>query len=96
MNPDHPKTLTMARRALAILEERAAGYGSLDIPTHLQIQLEDKRAEVARLAAEAGGVAAQGAAPRAAPTVFDQRGQRVGSQINVAGDYHASGKDEAA
>jgi formylglycine-generating enzyme required for sulfatase activity/Tol biopolymer transport system component len=41
--------LGIARRALEILEEQAAGYGSLAIPPHLQIQLEDKRREVARL-----------------------------------------------
>jgi len=45
----------MARRALAILEERAAGYSSLDIPAHLQIELEDKREEVARLEAQIAG-----------------------------------------
>jgi hypothetical protein len=41
----------MARRALALLGKQVAGYGSLTIPVHLQLQLEDKRAEVAELAA---------------------------------------------
>jgi outer membrane protein assembly factor BamB len=41
--------LEMAQRALDILEEQAAGYGSLAIPVHLQIQLEDKRREVTSL-----------------------------------------------
>ncbi len=44
------KALDMARRALAVLEEQAAGYGSLEIPVNLRIQLEDKRREVAELA----------------------------------------------
>ena len=55
MNQDSHRTLKMARRALATLEERAAGYGSLNLPTHLQIQLEDKRTEVARLEAQHAG-----------------------------------------
>ena len=49
---DHEKlerALKMARRALAILEEQAAGYTILTIPAHLAIQLEDKRNEVAEL-----------------------------------------------
>ena len=41
--------LLMAQRALAILEEQAAGFGRLQIPIHLQIELEDKRQEVAKL-----------------------------------------------
>ncbi|WP_068816313.1 TIR domain-containing protein [Phormidesmis priestleyi] len=43
--------LVMARRSLAILEEQAAGYGKLQIPTHLRIDLEEKRREVAELEA---------------------------------------------
>jgi Caspase domain len=43
--------LQMARRALAIFEQQAAGYGSLKIPPELLIQLEDKRLEVASLEA---------------------------------------------
>lgn len=41
--------LAMARRSLAILEEQAAGYGKLQIPAHLRIELEEKRREVAEL-----------------------------------------------
>jgi hypothetical protein len=41
--------LEMARRALAILEEQAAGYTSLAIPVNLQLELEDKRRQVAEL-----------------------------------------------
>jgi len=37
------KQLDKARRALAILEEQAAGYTSLTIPAHLKLDLEDKR-----------------------------------------------------
>jgi len=40
-----------ARRALAILEEQAAGYTVLTIPTHLKIELEEKRREAANLEA---------------------------------------------
>jgi hypothetical protein len=43
--------LAMALRSLQILEEKAAGYGKLDIPAHLQIQLEEKRREVEELKA---------------------------------------------
>ncbi len=43
------RALEMARRALSILEQQAAGYTSLTMPVHLRIQLEDKRAEVAAL-----------------------------------------------
>ncbi|NER96381.1 MAG: hypothetical protein F6J86_21485 [Symploca sp. SIO1B1] len=43
--------LAMARRTLAILEEQAAGFGKLQIPTHLRIELEEKRREVAELEA---------------------------------------------
>jgi hypothetical protein len=45
------KSLTMARRALSILEEQAAGFGKLHTPVHLQIELEEKRREVAALEA---------------------------------------------
>lgn len=43
--------LAMARRSLAHLEERAAGYDNLDMPTHLLINLEEKRQQVAELEA---------------------------------------------
>ena len=41
--------LDTAKRALAILENQAAGYTSLTHPAHLKIELEDKRKEVAQL-----------------------------------------------
>ena len=41
--------LENARRALAILEQQAAGYTSLTMPVHLQIDLESKRKEVEKL-----------------------------------------------
>jgi hypothetical protein len=44
--------LAMAKRSLAILEEQAAGYGKLQIPGHLQIDLEEKRLQVAELEAK--------------------------------------------
>jgi nucleoside phosphorylase len=43
--------LAMARRSLGILEEQAAGYGKLQIPAHLQINLEQKRQEISELEA---------------------------------------------
>ncbi len=43
------QSLETARRMLAFLEQQAAGYTSLTIPAHLQIELEDKRREVASL-----------------------------------------------
>lgn len=46
------RTLTMAQRTLTILEEQAAAYTALSIPAHLRIELEEKRSEVARLAAQ--------------------------------------------
>lgn len=77
------RALEMAQLALAILEEQAAGYTTLTIPAHLQIELEEKRREVvelqSRLQTEVTGPAVT--------TLFDQRGQQVGTQINVAGDY---------
>lgn len=44
--------LIRARHALALLEEKAVGYTVLTIPTHLQIELEEKRREVAALEAQ--------------------------------------------
>lgn len=44
-------TLTTAKAILAVLQQQAAGYTSLTIPAHLQVQLEDKRKEVASLEA---------------------------------------------
>ena len=43
------RALEKARRALAILEEQAAGYGALERPVYLQLQLEEQRKEVAAL-----------------------------------------------
>ncbi len=51
---DSQAALRMARRALAILEGQVAGYTALTIPTHLKIELEEKRREVAELEARAG------------------------------------------
>jgi len=41
--------LERARRVLEILEEQAAGYTKLSIPPHLQVELEEKRREVAEM-----------------------------------------------
>lgn len=43
------RALEKAHRILAVLEEQAAGYTSLTVPAHLQVELEEKRKEVARL-----------------------------------------------
>ncbi len=48
--------LRMARRALANLEIRAAGYTSATLPATLEIELEDKRDEVAALEERLRGV----------------------------------------
>ncbi|NEO86983.1 MAG: hypothetical protein F6J87_22395 [Spirulina sp. SIO3F2] len=47
--------LAMAKRSLAILEKQAAGYTSLTIPPHLQLQLEEKRQAVTELEQRMGG-----------------------------------------
>lgn len=94
--------LRMARRALGILEQQAAGYGALHLPVHMQIELEEKRREVAALEAREGfaptpvpsttpaTTVAPAQTPPPAASAFDQRGQQVGTQINVSGDYHAA------
>jgi len=54
------RTLARARRALQLLEEQAAGFGQLHLPVHLQLEIEEKREEIARFEArlaEAGGQA---------------------------------------
>ena len=43
--------LEMAQRALMQLETQVAGYTSLSVPVHLQIELDDKRKQVADLKA---------------------------------------------
>ncbi len=43
--------LEMAHRSLAILERKVSGYGSLEVPTSLLIELEDKHLEVDSLEA---------------------------------------------
>ncbi len=56
--------LENARRALSILERQAAGFTSLSLPVSLQIELEDKRREVAELEARSST-----AAPPGVPTI---------------------------
>lgn len=46
---DPQAALIRARRALATLEEQAAGYTSLTIPVNLKLDLEDKRREVTEM-----------------------------------------------
>jgi hypothetical protein len=77
----------MARRVLDILEEQAAGYTALTIPTHLQIELEEKRLEVADLERRLGLQPERSSEGRPG---FDQQRQQVGTQYNIAGDYYAA------
>jgi hypothetical protein len=74
------RALAMARRALAMLEEQLAGFGALHAPVHLQIEVEEKRRQIAELEARLGGA---DPAHSATPSAFDQRGQTVGSQTNI-------------
>lgn len=46
---DPEAALKRARRALAALEEQAAGYTSLTLPVNLKLELEDKRREVEKM-----------------------------------------------
>ena len=46
-----PPALQMARRSLAILETQAGAYAMADIPTHLQLNLEEKLKQVEELEA---------------------------------------------
>ena len=94
---DSTAALRMARRALAILEEQAAGYTALTIPPHLKIELEEKRREVAELEARLNGaVTAPSPAPVAPPpaqsiTVIGD-GNVIGNQSRSTvqkGDIHA-------
>lgn len=50
------RSLIMARRALSILEEQVAGFGKFHTPIHLQIELEEKRREVAALESRLSGL----------------------------------------
>ena len=43
------RRLVLARRRRELLEEQLAVFGRLNAPTHLQIQLEDVRAEIVGL-----------------------------------------------
>lgn len=47
--------LAMAKRSLSILEEQVAAYGKLQVPAHLQIDLEEKRKQVSELEARLKG-----------------------------------------
>jgi hypothetical protein len=48
---DLEQTLAIAQTVLADLEKKAAGYTSLTLPSHLNIELKDKRQEVDNLKA---------------------------------------------
>lgn len=80
---DLTTALERARRALAILEAQAAGYTVLTIPAHLQLELEEKRREVADLEARTASPVTGG---DRGPSAFDQRGPTVGTQTNIGGN----------
>jgi len=41
--------LIKARRALLVMEEQVAGFGSLNVPVHLKLELEDKQQQITEL-----------------------------------------------
>lgn len=66
--------LKRARQVLAILEGQSAGYTALTIPPHLQIELVEKRQEVANLEAQL-----QATLPPTSPTSPTSRLPKVGA-----------------
>lgn len=90
----------MARRALAILERQAAGYTSLTLPAHLQIELEEKRAEVARLAAQCeadreANREARPPTPASSSDLYSDDARRIIAQRFYEPQLAALGLDEA-
>jgi hypothetical protein len=74
----------MARRALAHLEEQIAGFGTLHVPTHLKIELEEKRREVANLEAQMTHLVNE--TTLSAKTMSNQQNQYIDTQTDMAGD----------
>jgi hypothetical protein len=91
MPQDLPRALDIARRALAILERQAAGYTSLTLPAHLQIELEEKRAEVARLAAQE----TRPPTPASSSDLYSDDARRIIAQRFYEPQLAALGLDEA-
>lgn len=94
---DNDAALTMARRALAILERQAAGYTTLTIPVALQIELEEKRRQVAELETRSGiGQSAQeqpgrggGGAPRPVEEIRHRYALLIGVRDYVDPSYRS-------
>ena len=57
------RQLEKARQALQILEQQAAGFGTLHVPVHVKLELEEKRKEVARLEARREALLADARCP---------------------------------
>lgn len=82
---DLTAALERARRALAILEAQAAGFGALHIPVHLQIELEEKRREVANLETRLGLTPAPPAAGNIYLTMIEHaEGLAIGDGAQVS------------
>jgi len=96
MPQDLHQALKIAHRALAILEQQAAGYTSLTIPAHLQIELEEKRAEVARLAAQGeADREASAPSPASASDLYSDAARQTIAQRFYESHLAALGLDEA-
>jgi len=98
-----PEAGTRAERARAVvaaLSERTNPAGENALALLLRVLAENTppgdalREELAALAGEVTAAvrveAVGGAQPPAGPTVFNQQGQQVGVQLNVAGNYYAA------
>ncbi len=87
------RQLVAARENLRLIQERMADYVlSTDIPLQLvkeERRLTDRVAELEQQIAARSGRRLPADEEAAPSTLFDQRGQTVGTQINVAGDYVA-------
>ncbi len=85
---DLTRALDMAQRSLEVLETQAAGYSALTIPTHLVLELEEKRKEIARLEAQARAAAA-GTPGAGLPHNLPRRGEFVGREAYKARVHEA-------
>ncbi len=85
------RQLAAARENLRLIRDRMADFVlSTDVPLQLVKEekgLADKIARLERQIADYSGQSQPAGEEAVRPTLFDQRGQTVGTQINVAGDY---------
>ncbi len=82
-------TLNRARQALAVLEGQAAGFTVLTIPSHLVIELDEKRKEVARLEARLAQLETGVAVEPRLPHNLPRRGEFVGREAYKARVHQA-------